>query len=315
MMRKIWLGLLAVVGVAFVAFLVLPWLLPRPGLDGSIPDQPFADSGFAEIDNIRLHYRARLNAGRDQPMVVLIHGFGGSSFSWRHSLDSLEAAGYRTVAVDLPPFGYSQRAGLGAHWHELVFGLVDSLDEHARIIVVGHSMGASVAARMAAQRPERVSALILVAGGPQLGNRGSRRNPSLITWIPSLQRWVEVIAAYRLINEDNVSKMLASAFGREPDKEEFNGYYHPLTIPDTYPALMRRLANERQSDTDDWLNVATYLIWGEDDSWVPLSVGQRLVQAHPTLSLEIMPDAGHNPMDTEPEAFNNLLLKRIAEHD
>lgn len=93
-MKKIlrWMGwsLLALLMLA----LLIPYLLPRPGIDGVIPEQPFADSRFAQVEGIRLHYRARLNAADpERALVVLVHGFGGSAFSWSDTLDALEELG------------------------------------------------------------------------------------------------------------------------------------------------------------------------------------------------------------------------------
>lgn len=310
------LGLLGLLG--FVV-LVLPWLLPTPGLDGRIPEQPFPDSGFEVVDGTRLHYRARLdhnslssdNAGQ-RPLVVLLHGFGGSTFSWNTTLDALEAEDYPVIAIDLPPFGYSERRGSGAEWPTLVAGLVDRLaPEHDRVWV-GHSMGASVAASVAATDPTRSQHLVIVAGWPERRNRRSRLRPGLIVAVPSIGRWVEVIAAYRMVDEDRIRSMLASAFGRAPSEEEFQGYYHPLTIPGTATALQRRFDTENASSGEGWQAVPTTMIWGEDDRWVPLHVGQRLQADNPGLALKIIEQTGHNPMETEPERFQSLLLAAIG---
>jgi 2-hydroxy-6-oxonona-2,4-dienedioate hydrolase len=310
-MRTLGLIFLFLIVLGLVALLALPWAMPRPGLDGEIPDQPYFDSRFAEVDSVRLHYRWRAPDEAEQALVVLLHGFGGSTFSWRASLDALEQAGYRTLALDLPPFGYSQRTGLGSDWADLIAGLVDQIDPEAPLVVVGHSMGAGAAARLAARHPERVQRLVLVAGTPVMGARSQGPGIKLVNRTPALGRWAEILAAHRLVNEENISQMLASAFGREPSADELTGYYHPLTIPGTYPALLRRLELESAQDATGWDQVSTALIWGEDDRWVPLSVGQTLIERHPELEVHIMPGAGHNPMDTEVEAFNAVLVKAV----
>jgi 2-hydroxy-6-oxonona-2,4-dienedioate hydrolase len=310
-MRTLGLIVLFLFILGLAALLALPWALPRPGLDGQIPEQPFADSRFAEVDSIRLHYRWREPEASDEALVVLLHGFGGSAFSWRDTQLALEQAGLRSMAIDLPPFGYSQRSGIGPDWASLVVGLVDQIDPDARLFVVGHSMGAGVAARLAARHPDRLERLILVAGTPTMGARNQGPGLRLVNRTPALGRWAEVLAAHRLVSEDNISEMLASAFGRAPSADELAGYYHPLTIPGTYPALLRRMELESSQDATDWDQVPTVLIWGEDDRWVPLSVGQTLIDRHPELEIHVMPGAGHNPMDTEVEAFNALLVGAV----
>lgn len=311
-MRTLGLILVMIIALGLMALLALPWALPRPGLDGEIPAQPFSDSGFSEIDGVRLHHRLRAYGQADQALVVLLHGFGGSTFSWRHSLDALEQAGFRAVAIDLPPFGYSQRKASGPDWASLVEGLVDEIDADARLIVVGHSMGAGVAARLAARNPQRIDQLVLVAGTPRMQTRNQGPGLHLINQLPSLGRWAEILAARRLVEEDGITPMLASAFGREPSEEELAGYLHPLTIPGTYPALLQRMAAESSQLSEGWQAVPTLLIWGEEDRWVPLSVAESLLEQYPETPLRLMPGTGHNPMDTEADAFNQLLLESLV---
>ena len=307
MTRIVTLVILATLAIALFAVFILPWLLPRPGLDGTIPEQPFSDSAFIEIDSTRLHYRSRLTGHSEKKLVVLIHGFGGSSFSWRHSLDALESEGYRAIAIDLPPFGYSERRADGPDWASLVLRLADEIDPEAELVLIGHSMGARVAAQAAAHAGERASQLVMVAGTPAVNGR-TRGGPAWMTRIPSLTRWAEILAAHRLIDEDEFKTLLGSALGRTPSPEELSGYREPLTVPGTYPALLRRLALESEHQTGNWHSVSTSLVWGEQDRWVPLAQAHALLEDHPELPLHTMPETGHNPMDTHADEFNEILI-------
>ncbi|MGY6588172.1 MAG: alpha/beta fold hydrolase [Wenzhouxiangella sp.] len=307
---KVLRWLLVTLGILLIALLTLPWLIPASGIDGQIPEQPFADSRFVEIGGTRLHVRYREGHQPDAPLVVLIHGFGGSSFSWRHSLDALEAAGFSAVAVDLPPFGYSQRRASGPDWPELVDRLAEEVAPGQSRAVVGHSMGASVAVRLQQRNPDQTDRVILVAGAPRMRQGDRQRGASLLGW-PPVSLWLDIIAARTLVNEQRIAESLASAFGRDPSAEEVQGYLHPLTIPGTNAALLARLDRERSGPLDTWQPVNTWLIWGEDDAWVPIGVADRLLEMHPGLPIERMVKVGHNPMDTHPEAFNQLLLERL----
>lgn len=303
--------LVALAALASIA-LALPWLLPRPGLDGTIPERPFPDSRFDEVEGVRLHWRERGSerAGERAALVVLVHGFGGSAFSWRHTLDSLEASGYAAIAPDLPPFGYSERAAEGPDWVSLVHALIDRSGSGGPLVLVGHSMGARVAAEVAARIPARVRKLILVDGTPDLGGA-----PRAFAWalsIPSVGRAAEVFAAWRLLDRRALRGLLASAFGRAPTDEELAGYTAPLTVPGTYPALLRRMAARTRASAGD-LPVPTAVVWGERDEWVPVAHAERLVERRPEAGpIRIVPGAGHNPMETHPEAFHALLLELIG---
>lgn len=298
-------------GLVLLAVMIVPWLLPRPGLIGEIPEQPFSDSRFAEIAGVRLHHRARqLDVGSEKPLVILLHGFASSTFAWRHTLDALGHNGHPVVAVDLPPFGYSERNGAGSDWPDLIIGLSDTLAPDRTWIVVGHSMGAAVAAEMAARRPDQVAELVFVAGTPGM-NRRINRLGLWATRIPSVARAMEVLIAHHAITEDNVFELLQSAYGREPSTEEFEHYYRPLSIPGTYPALIRRLADRPREPDESWQTKPVTVIWGEQDQWVPLRVGQDFLEHHPDARFILMESVGHNPMETHPSEFNRHLFERL----
>jgi pimeloyl-ACP methyl ester carboxylesterase len=300
-----------IVQSAFVALVFaagLPYLIPNPNLNGAIPEQPFADSHFDEFGGTRLHWRSR-SPDQARALVILLHGFGGSGFSWRSSLDTLEAEGYHVLAPDLPPFGYSERRAGGPDWPALVIALAEAQGAELPWILVGHSMGVSVAAQVAGRRSDRVAGLIMVGGTPGLQHRGA--GWSWLFGLPPVGRWAEVWAARNLVSEASISDMLTSALGRPPTAEEFDGYYRPLTIPGTYPALLGRMSR-RGEISDDWMATPHALIWGAFDRWVPIERAQQLIDRLPEpVDLQIIEEAAHNPMDTHPEAFDACLKAQI----
>ena len=108
-------------------------------------------------------------AGRStDPALVLVHGFGGSTFGWRAVMAPLAARGWHVVALDLPGFGLSEKSWSFDYDHETqaryVLATMDQLGVE-RAVIVGHSMGGNVAAWIAALAPERVAGLALVDGG------------------------------------------------------------------------------------------------------------------------------------------------------
>ena len=94
--------------------------------------------------------------------MVLLHGFASSIYTWKDVLPAL-ARDHDVVALDLPGFGESdQPADLdGALFPALVLGLMDRLGL-ARAALVGNSLGGAIAVAVAAARPERVTALVLI---------------------------------------------------------------------------------------------------------------------------------------------------------
>jgi pimeloyl-ACP methyl ester carboxylesterase len=99
----------------------------------------------------------------DGPAVVLVHGFGGSTFNWRYTLPALAEAGYRAVALDLMGFGLSDKSFDQDDSHaaqaDFVADVMTALDIQ-RATLVGHSMGGNVIAHFALKYPERVEGLV-----------------------------------------------------------------------------------------------------------------------------------------------------------
>ncbi|MGX4735956.1 alpha/beta fold hydrolase [Kitasatospora griseola] len=111
------------------------------------------------------------------PLVLLVHGFPESWYSWRRQLPALAAAGYRAVALDVRGYGRSSKpVGTDAYrMLDLVadnVALVRALGEETAV-VVGHDWGANIAATSALLHPELFRAVGLLSvpyappGGPR----------------------------------------------------------------------------------------------------------------------------------------------------
>ncbi|WP_369792619.1 alpha/beta fold hydrolase [Williamsia sp. D3] len=99
--------------------------------------------------------------------MLLLHGFPGLAFSWRHQVEPLVAAGFRVIAPDMPGYGATDSPGGVAEYTfaavaDRVVALLDSL-EVQQAIVVGHDFGAPTAWTVALEHRERVAGLVLLA--------------------------------------------------------------------------------------------------------------------------------------------------------
>src|SRR5215470_4122367 len=118
-------------------------------------------------------------------MVVLVHGTGAWSESWRDTIDALAAAGYRAVALDLPPFGLSDRPRAENYTTtdqaKRVAAALNTLGG-SDVVLVGHSFGARATVESVLIAPSRVRALVLV--DPALGLDASATPPSApVAWL------------------------------------------------------------------------------------------------------------------------------------
>jgi epoxide hydrolase A/B len=107
--------------------------------------------------------RMRIAEEGSGPLVLLLHGFPESWYSWRHQLPALAAAGYRVVAPDQRGYGETD-APAGIDQYDILdltadaVGLLDALGEK-QAVVVGHDWGSPVAWHCALLHPERFRAV------------------------------------------------------------------------------------------------------------------------------------------------------------
>jgi pimeloyl-ACP methyl ester carboxylesterase len=101
------------------------------------------------------------------PLVLLVHGFPESWYSWRHQLPALAAAGYRAVAIDVRGYGRSSAPleidayGMLQHVNDNL-GVVEALGEQ-QAVIVGHDWGSPIASHSALLRPDVFTAVALLS--------------------------------------------------------------------------------------------------------------------------------------------------------
>lgn len=136
-----------------------------------------------------IHYWDIPNEGK--PLVMFVHGSPGSSTALMNiATDSLITANFMPVLVDRPGFGYSDfgRAEKSlAIQSELLTGVINNYPNSKKILV-GHSLGGPLIAKMAMDFPETFSAIVILAGSidPQLEPKEWHRKPMSSPWI----RWM-----------------------------------------------------------------------------------------------------------------------------
>jgi pimeloyl-ACP methyl ester carboxylesterase len=124
---------------------------------------------------------------------VLLHGIGSASSSWVLQLEAAQQRPLRVLAWDAPGYGGSDpvssdwpRAG---DYAERLWAWLDALEVKAPITLVGHSLGAIMAARAAVQAPQRVQRLVLLAPASGYGNaEPAQREQKLRDRLTTLER-------------------------------------------------------------------------------------------------------------------------------
>lgn len=296
---------------------VVPYLVPLSHYDGQ--QNPFDNSVHFEVDGSSIHYRIFAPETAElKGKILLVHGLGGSTFSYQQTVGDLVAEGFFVVAVDLPGFGYSSRNLDENHSQRhralLLWQLLDYLDSQQVLAkgaelkwhLAGHSMGGGTVAAMTIVRQPQVASMVFIAGALFQTNR-ARGN---MVAVPVVQRWLQVLLEHAVIKPDRIETFLTSAYGRAPEPHEIRGYYHPLSTAGTarsVPALIRTAENISEEALSQ-IRVPAFAIWGANDTWVPPDNIQRIKALMPQLESIVIADVGHCPMETHPQEFNEQLL-------
>jgi 2-hydroxy-6-oxonona-2,4-dienedioate hydrolase len=316
--KRLFKNILSVVLVIFLLISIIPYLIPLKSSNTDLYDLAFDNSIFSEIGQVKLHYRSWVPGEAGRGNILLVHGFGGSTFSWRYTAPYLAEKGFYVVAADLPGFGLSERVPGYNHTAENrathIWTLMDELAPGQNWHLVGHSMGGATVAEMALQRPAQTKSLTLAAGA--VIERGLTQ-PNILLRYPPAARWARVLSTNYFISESRVAQLLVSAYGRTPSSEEVSGYYLPLTVQGTDRVLIDLLQTGITTPGQKLaeLTVPVLCLWGEADAWVPLEQGETAAAIIPGAELVVIPGEGHCPMETAPEQFNRELFEFIRAED
>jgi pimeloyl-ACP methyl ester carboxylesterase len=221
--------------------------------------------------------------------------------------------GHRVFALDLPPFGYSERRGpyTMAHWLQLLHGFERHLHLE-RPVLVGHSLGAGVAAAAALAHPDRVAGVVLL-DGDALAFGGSH------AWLADLLVYPYYTALYRIVTGSDwiVGRVLRSAWGPNPphlDQATLSEFERPFRVQGTDGALKQLLAGGIPDLTLTELarlRTPRVVIWGATDTVDSVASGRATAAVLHT-HFQTIPRAGHLSMLARPQAVANRILAFMA---
>jgi len=258
---------------------------------------------------------------RSGPVVLLIHAAGGWSGVWERTAQRLSSDGYRAIAMDMPPLGYSERPAVPAYGRidqaRRVVGVLDALGVQ-RAVLLGHSFGARAVAEAALRWPDRVAGLVLVDAA--LGLDPPPRQPSLVG---DILRWspARKLIAAATLSDPLFTKTLLKMFVAYPDSVTpywVAMYQRPLNVRGTYSATadwLPELLDEpdngslsSHSASFAAVTAPTLVVWGSSDSVTPLPQGQAIAKSIPGARLLVITGVGHMPPIEAEDAFVGAVL-------
>jgi pimeloyl-ACP methyl ester carboxylesterase len=306
-----------------MAFVVggVAWLLPA----SSAPLSGFADDPAP--GNVRAYavpvatthdgafslYAEEQGSG---PPIVLLHGLGGSTYSWRYIAPIL-ARTHRVIALDLKGFGKSDKA------FDMAYSAADQAQLVAtflarrnlrHVTLIGHSFGGQVALMTAlhlrARDPARIKQLVLI-DAPAL--------PQPLTPVVAfMQQPVLPYAVMSIVPADLLTALAlrpAPSIARQSTPADARAYAAPLyaaSARHAYIQTARQTApNNLGGIINDYARVRqrTLLLWCTNDKIVPIATGRRLARIMPNAQLKELSGCNHAPTDEAPDALVGALTR------
>ena len=291
--------------VACVALAGCVSMQPWSAVRASVPAAELLDVGGQAV-----HVE---QSGAGEP-VVLLHGFGESTYSWRLVAPEL-ASRYRVIAVDLNGFGYTERLRDPAGYTidgqmRLVLGVLERLGIE-RAHFVGHSYGGGLTLWIAAHHPERLRSMALLDSTlPRYSATRRSRAANVRALTHVYLRTVAMRPGY-------LQKELRASYGDDAlaTPEVARAYLDRLRIEgidDAYYGLTAKNGLPLPEVDLAAIRVPALLVWGRDDELTPVKNGERIAASLPDARLTVIPDCGHSPMEERPRELLAELLPFLA---
>ncbi|MEW5308478.1 MAG: hypothetical protein WDW38_000436 [Sanguina aurantia] len=305
--------------------------LPLPILNPTeTVTSPVAAVAVAVGDSVTHSFSSVASPSAEQPALLLLHGFNGSTFNWRLLMDKMAkdvspSTGCRVIAYDRPPFGLSERP---LQWDE------DSIDPYTveagaefgagllrqlgvrKAVLCGHSAGAPVAVEIARRYPELVSGLVLVAPAISVESRGFLARADFGQLLrfgltraiigsdgPGLN-YIRRQASVMARREAVLTGKLGVYYDEKTiTPEVIEGYLLPMQADDWDKAslLVSRAFSFLEPPTLTCLTQPVLVLQGENDDVVSAATGRALAAALRKRATGIteyveLPSCGHIPM-------------------
>jgi pimeloyl-ACP methyl ester carboxylesterase len=263
------------------------------------------------VNGIKIHF---VEAGEGRPLLFL-HGLGGSWEDWAANLQSFGPS-HRAMAIDFPGFGDSDKPDVD-YSIEWLTGIVEKFLEERkleRVTLVGHSMGALVALRLAARGNSRVQRLI-VADAVGIGDKAEFLSYVLTKKIMGPDsRWESVEGVMR----DQFRAMIEIFIKVQKPKTSKEFFQSIPKSPVTgNPLLPMTPAVQLSASIIDFdirpklasILQPTLILWGEKDPIAPLRDAEYLKSKLSQATLTILEGCGHSPMREQPARFDREVGK------
>jgi 2-hydroxy-6-oxonona-2,4-dienedioate hydrolase len=264
---------------------------------------------YAPVAGVRTRV---LRAGAGEA-VVLLHGTSGHLEAFIRNVPAL-AERYEVHALDMLGHGYTENPGGDLRIPRYVDHVLAYLDSRGieRAHFIGESLGGWVAGRLAADHPDRVGRLILVAPGGTVAN-------------PGVMKRIRTSTKKAVTTEDRaLTRQRLELLMHDPANvtEELIDVRHAIYHRPPFVAAIDQLLclqdiSKRSEDllTSEQMariDASTLIVWGAQNPFGDIPEGRRMQESIHGAQLEVFPYCGHWPQHEHADRFNKLALEFLA---
>lgn len=262
---------------------------------------------FVELDGLRLHY---VRYGKGQEAIVFIHGWTCDSSFWRFQIPAFKK-GSNLIVVDLPGHGQSDKPPI-VYTQDLFARAVNATLVDAgieRVVLVGHSMGMSVARQFIRKYPDKARSLVNVAGAFY---RMPKDQLKLRAWMEGNAGFVQRFKGpdYKAV----AGRFIDSMFVEETPvqlREQIKAVM--LSTPQHVAVSALEAFGDPRLWQEDAVTLPTLAIYAQRSD-LPADTGSYLRRLFPNLEFQQWEGCGHFLFMEQPARFNKTLLEFLAEH-
>jgi len=278
---------------------------------------PLPPSDWPNADNSQIvasvPHRWHVQITGRGPDILLLHGAGASTHSWRHLMPLL-ADHHRLIAVDLPGHGFTRMGARGRSRLPDVaadLGRLIAQEGWAPRVIIGHSAGAAVALQLARTLPDGVDRIVAINGALENFKGPAGWLFPLMAKMLALNPLTGLLISQRGTNVQS----LISATGTKLDEDGLALYGRLMGTRAHVDGTLAMMAQWSLDDLNRALPqiaVPTLFIHGENDSAVPIRVAETAAGVMPDARLLRLPDVGHLAQEEAPDAVAQAITQFLA---
>lgn len=275
-------------------------------------------SRFVRTAMLDWHVQVAGPEGGHAPVLLLVHGTGAATHSWRDLLPLL-ARHYTVIAPDMPGHGFTRGRIAGGQslpgMAKALAELLGKLGYAGPEVIVGHSAGAAIGMRMAMDTGLDTTMIGLTPALMPFPGLAARLFPAMARAL-FVNPFTAMIFAQLASSEGEVARFLKKSTGSRVDARGIACYHRLFRTSDHCAGAIGMMANwDLETFAADLPSFAgpALLVHGERDSMVPRDSVERAAALIPGATLTELPDLGHLAHEESPELLAAMIVEFAAQ--